>query len=66
MFVTHIADSSASTMDVINVDVILASLRGTLVIDDKLVLLGLQQVVKLKQLRNRVEKDDDLGLRLYL
>lgn len=53
-------------MDVINVDVILASLRGTLVIDDKLVLLGLQQVVKLKQLRNGIEEDDDLGLRLYL
>lgn len=53
-------------MDVIDIDVILACFRGTLIIDDELVLLGLQQVVKFKQLGNGVKEYDDLRLGLYL
>jgi hypothetical protein len=66
MFIPQIADSSTSTMDVIDIDVILACFRGTLIIDDELVLLGLQQVVKFKQLGNGVKEYDDLRLGLYL
>lgn len=62
VFIAHIADGSTSSVDVVDIDVIFASLRGTLVIDDKLVLLCLKKVVELKKLRDRIEKDDDLWL----
>lgn len=65
MLITHIANGSASSVNVINIDVVLACFRGPLVVDDELVLLGLQQVVKLEQLGNRVEEYNDLGFRLH-
>ena len=41
MFIPHIADSRTATMNIIDVDVILACFGGTLVIDHKFTLLCL-------------------------
>lgn len=62
----HCADVSAVPVDVVDLQVIFAPVGSVRVVDQKFVLLPLQQCVEGPQLGNSIEEDDDLRLGLDL
>lgn len=57
---SHLANSSALSMYIIHIDIVLSRIGGPLVVDHKLIALILQCKVKLSEFWDGVEEDDNL------
>ena len=60
VILSHFANSSALSMYIIHIDIILSRIRGPLVVDHKFISLILQRKVKLSEFWDSVEEDDNL------